>query len=378
MRKGTRRSLLQGLAAGLVLLFWFQALARNWDEIAAYQWRIDWAWLLAAQGLLLLQSLLLASIWWYALRLMGAATPWRLGVSLWLKTQIARYVPGGVWDIAGRLALGHQEGLSVRALSASMVLEMALQVLSASLFLLLVPLLRGEMISDAYWPVAVILTVACLLVATPPVFSRLINLALKLLRRPPLAIQMTYRDMAMLLAARLLGHLLLGIGFVFFARGVTEISWSQAPVMMAAYVGAWLIGYLAVIVPMGIGVREGVLALLLRGLFPLSVIGAMALGYRTWLLVRDLLAALLGVWLGRRVKPVAFPAYRASSRLPGQADLVFELPQVLGLADNELGHEADQDHHQPRQQQDAGRDEDGPALRAAAEPEHEQVEVGLA
>lgn len=317
MRKGAKRSLLQGLAAGLVLLFWFQALVRNWDEIAAYQWHIDWAWLLAAQGLLLIQSLLLASIWWYALRLMGVAAPWRLAASLWLKTQIARYAPGGVWDVAGRLALGHQEGLSVRALSASMALEMALQVLSASLFLLAAPLLRGEVISVAYLVVAAILAVACLLMATPPIFSRLVNLALRLLRRPPLAIQMTYWDMLVLLAARLLGHLLLGVGFVFFARGVTEISWSQAPALMAAYVGAWLIGFVALIVPMGIGVREGVLALLLRGMFPLSVIGAIALGYRTWLLVRDLLAALLGVWLGRSVKSTSPPDREISQRLPG-------------------------------------------------------------
>lgn len=311
MRARTWRRLLQGVAVALILFFWLQALLRNWDELAAYDWQIEWTWLLAAQALLLIQSVLLATIWWYALRLMGTDVSWRRGTALWLKTQIARYVPGGVWDIAGRLTLGHQQGLSVRAMSASMVLEMALQVLSASLFLLLVPLLRGGVASSAYLVLALVLVVGSLLVIAPPVFSRLINLALRLLRRPPLVMQMTYRDMLLLLAARVLGHLLLGVGFVLFARGVTDISWSQAPVMMAAYVGAWLVGYLAVIVPMGIGVREGVLALLLQGLFPFSIIGVMALGYRTWLLVRDLLAALLGVWLDRRSNDSSPPVQSA-------------------------------------------------------------------
>jgi hypothetical protein len=304
MRSRAFRNALQVLAVGFILLFWIQALVRNWDELVAYEWRVDWAWLLAAQGLLLLQSLLLATIWWYALRLMGTNVAWRLAAGLWLKTQIARYLPGGVWDVASRMALGYQEGLSVRALSASTALEMALQVLSASMFLLLVPMLRGNMVSSTYLPVALVLIAGCLLVAMPPVFSRLINLGLKLLHRPPLAITMTYRDVLLMLAARILGHLMLGVGFVLFARGVTEISWSQVPVMVAAYVGAWLAGYLAVIVPMGIGVREGVLALLLQGIFPFGIIGALALGYRTWLLVRDLLSALLGVYLspgiGRR------------------------------------------------------------------------------
>jgi hypothetical protein len=230
---------------------------------------------------------------------MAAPVPWRQGTSLWLKTQIARYLPGGVWDIAGRLALGYQGGISVRAMSASVVLEMALQVLSAAIFLLAVPLLRGDAVSRSYLPVAIVLIVACLIVATPPVFTRLVNLALRLLRKPPLAIRMTYGGVLLLLATRVLSHFLFGAGFVLFAWGVTEISWSQVPAMLAAYVGAWLVGYLAVIVPMGIGVREAVLALLLQGMFPFGVISAMALGYRGWLLIRDLLAALLGVWLGR-------------------------------------------------------------------------------
>lgn len=301
MRKRTLRSVIQALAVGAILFFWGRALVRNSDQLAAYQWHIDWIWLLAAQALLLIQSLLLATLWWYALKLMGATVPWRLATSVWLKTQIARYLPGGVWDVAGRVVLGQQAGISARASSASIALEMTLQILSASLFLLILPLLRGDVTSVAYLPVAVALFGICLIVAAPPVFSRLVNLILRLLRRPALAMTITYRDILLLLGARIVGHLLLGIGFVMFARGVSDVSWSQAPAMIAAYVGAWLAGYLVVLAPMGIGVREGALTLLLQGLFPVSVIGVMALGYRTWLLVRDLLAALLGVWLGRPV-----------------------------------------------------------------------------
>ena len=120
-----------------------------------------------------------------------------------------------------------------------------------------------------------------------------------MLKREPLDIQATYGDMLVLFGARLLGHLMLGVGFVLFARGVTAVSWQQAPAMIASYVGAWLIGLLAFVVPMGIGVREGVLALLLQNRFPFGVIGVMALGYRTWILIRDLIAALIGVWLGK-------------------------------------------------------------------------------
>ena len=165
------RSLRPWLQAGVVcviLFFWGRAVMRSWDELAGVSWRIDWPWLLAGQAALLAQSLLLATIWWWGLALVGRPMPWRLGVALWLQTQIARYVPGGVWDVAGRLTLGRQKGLSVRAMSASTGLEMALQVLSASLFLLLVPWLRGDAVSDAYAALAVALGLACLLALAPP------------------------------------------------------------------------------------------------------------------------------------------------------------------------------------------------------------------
>lgn len=304
--KRSRRRLLQALAVVTVLLFWAQTLASNWQELSRFSWQVSWPWLLASLAVLVVQMILLATIWWWSLRLMGAPVGWRLGTSLWLKTQLARYVPGGIWDIAGRLALGHEAGISVRAMSASIVLEMAMQVLSASVFLLVALLMRADAKASLYLPLAALLLVASVVILLPPVFRWFINWGLRLLKREPLDIQVTYLNMLVLFGARFVGHLMLGVGFVLFARGVTMITWQQAPAMIAAYVGAWLIGFLAIVVPMGIGVREGVLALLLQHQFPVGVIGVMALGYRTWMLIRDLIAALIGVWLGRGlVSPTA-------------------------------------------------------------------------
>jgi uncharacterized membrane protein YbhN (UPF0104 family) len=299
IRSRRLRRIVQALIVLVILAFWAQALASNWRQLAAFSWELSWPWLLASLAILVAQMLLLATAWRRMLALMGAPLAWRPGVSLWLKTQIARYVPGGIWDIAGRLALGREAGVSLRAMSASIVLEMALQVLSASVFLLVALLLRSGAQASAYAPLVVLLLVASAILLLPPVFRRLINWGLRLLRRPELDIQATYGDMLLLFGAGLLSHLLLGVGFVLFARGVTAISWQQAPEMIASFVGAWLVGFLALIVPMGIGVREAALALLLQHQFTVAVIGVMALGYRTWLLLRDLIAALIGVYLGR-------------------------------------------------------------------------------
>jgi hypothetical protein len=143
------------------------------------------------------------------------------------------------------------------------------------------------------------MTLGLLIGLTPPVFSRLVNVGLRVLRRPPLSLQLTYGDMLVLFLARILAHGLMGLGVVLFARGVAPIPWDLAPLLITGYVAAWLIGYLAIPVPTGIGVREGILVLLLGGQVSFAVASGIALGYRAWIALRDLLAALGGFWLGR-------------------------------------------------------------------------------
>ena len=99
---------------------------------------------------------------------------------------------------------------------------------------------------------------------------------------------------------RVFAHFLKGLAYFFFARGLSPIPWSAAPLMISAFVGAWLIGYLAIFVPTGIGVREGALVLLLGPTFPFGLASVSGYGYRVWIAIRDLLGAALGAWMARR------------------------------------------------------------------------------
>ncbi len=184
-------------------------------------------------------------------------------------------------------------------MSASVGMEMGLQVLSASLFLLVALLLGADASVRAYWPFVLLIIAGSLAILTPPVFSTLINWGLKLLHRQPLILNITYGNLIFLFLLRIVAHGVLGLAFFLFARGLSPIPWSQAPLMISAYVGAWLIGYLAVFVPTGIGVREGALVLLLGPQFPFGLATASAIGFRVWIAVRDLLGALLGSAMAR-------------------------------------------------------------------------------
>lgn len=285
----------------IILGFWGQALARNWQAFTTYPWRIAWGPIGAAFAVRLLQMPLAATIWWRALALSGAQIPYRTGMALFLQTQIGRYLPGGVWDLVGRFVLGEQVGVGKRSMAASIGLEMGLQVVSGGIYLLVALALRTGVDAGVYGLLGGLATAAALVVLTPPVFTRLVNRGLRLLRRPPLQMRLTYRDMLLLFLGRLLAHGMLGVGFYLFALGLTDIPITLAPLLVCGYVGAWLVGYLAVLAPMGIGVREGAFVLLAGNQVLFAVATAATVGYRALIALRDLLAAGIGLWMQREL-----------------------------------------------------------------------------
>jgi hypothetical protein len=142
-----------------------------------------------------------------------------------------------------------------------------------------------------------------LIIMLPPVFVPLTNWGLRLLRRPPLEMRLTYPGMVGMFGLRLFGHLLLGISFVLFVYGLQPVTRTMLIPLASAYVGAWLIGVLAIFVPAGIGVREGALYWLLGGQFPLLPVATVALGFRLVISGRDLLVALYGRQSARSAAP---------------------------------------------------------------------------
>jgi uncharacterized membrane protein YbhN (UPF0104 family) len=284
----------QPLLIIVIIAFWARAIWHDWNQLANANWRVNW-WLLGLSfAVLIVQALVVAVAWWWTLVMTGERLPLRQGVGMWLQSQLARYLPGGVWDMTARVVMGRQAGVSVRSTSASLVLEMGMQILSGAVFLVIALVWREETVPPAYLAVAAAAILAMLIVMLPPVFVPLTNWGLRILRRPPLEMRLTYPGMVGIFGVRLFGHLLLGIGFVLFVSGLQPVSPTLFVPLASAYVGAWLIGVLAIFVPAGIGVREGALYWLLGGQFPLVAVATVALGYRLLISARDLLVALYG------------------------------------------------------------------------------------
>ena len=79
-------------------------------------------------------NLLLALAWWHLLRHLGASAT-RLGsIRIYGMSQLAKYVPGNIFHLAGRQALGMAAGISAGVLAKSTIWELGSIAVAGALF----------------------------------------------------------------------------------------------------------------------------------------------------------------------------------------------------------------------------------------------------
>lgn len=166
-------------------------------------------------------------------------------------SQIAKYVPGNIFHIAGRHAIGSAEGLSNSALLKSAMWELLLLALSGGVFALLVlPLVTDEISTFLAFIFFCFIIVIC---------SVLLRYFLS-----------KHFSRAYLLY--LLFMISAGLLFVLQISIVCSVNLdlSSLFIIVPSYIVAWLAGFLTPGAPAGVGVRELVLLFLLKGIIPES------------------------------------------------------------------------------------------------------------
>jgi glycosyltransferase 2 family protein len=230
------------------------------------------------------------------LRLLGEtnSTPVR-AFKLNYATNIGKYLPGAIWPAVGRMSLGPKLGLSRRAVAPGMVLEMGLSVAGGLLVFFASLAFGGRMPSGTQWWHWALLAGCVVIGLLPPVFRRVLALGFKLAKVDADVPHLSFAATLGLVLYFAFAWVLAGIGFQFYTLALV----AGAPVTWIPYMGAYAAacvgGLVIVFAPGGIGVREGVLTVLLAplvGTGPAAVVGFSA---RVWSALLEL--ALAGIAL---------------------------------------------------------------------------------
>ncbi|NDJ25494.1 UPF0104 family protein [Nostoc sp. B(2019)] len=302
------KQILRWIILGGTLFFLAKALKDNWLEVTAI--RIDsigWAILAIATGITLLAHTWAGWIWTWILQDLNQPVSSSQFIQVYLKTNIAKYLPGNVWHYYGRIVATKNANISGGAATLSVLLEPLLMVAAA----LIIIVLFGSQFAAANTTLVVqILQLLSLAVVLCAVHPRFLNPAIQFLYRlkakksanptqPTVPFNIERYPLRPLLGE--LGFLgLRGTGFILTIFALSSLNWSQIPLLLGAFSFAWLLGLVIPGAPGGLGVFEATAYELLQHHFPGALVfGAIAL-YRLISILAETVGAALA-WFDERL-----------------------------------------------------------------------------
>lgn len=212
-------------------------------------------------------------VWPYLLRRLGTPAPFSW-IGLFFKSQLGKYLPGSVWQYAGRVGLAHSRGVPVQRGLISIAAEIAYSSVAAAA--------ASSLVLGSVAAAGILAGLGILLV---------VALAFPLRLSERKSVDSALRAGPVAVVLYLLVWTLYGVAFWATGRALFAVPASDLARYVGVFALAWLAGLVAVFAPGGIGVREAVIAALLAGRLGQADAIVLAGTSRVVLTVVDLVAA---------------------------------------------------------------------------------------
>lgn len=292
------------LAALAAVTFCVKTLVDAWSRIGPAIADASLAWSGVALGCAALAMTGLGLLWWRCLATFGERRPPGLTLAWYFAGELGKYLPGGIWPVVGRGELASRGGVSrTTGYGTTLVAYGCMSAAALGVCGALGPItaLTGHL--GWSWTLIVLVPVA-LLAVHPAVLGRAGGLGNRLSRGRLTIPGRSWAAMARLVGWSVPAWVLLGLSSAALteALGYHDV----VPQIVLAAVAAWIIGFLAVPVPAGVGLRE-IVFIALSGL-PTAEGTAVAAGARLLLVVVDALGGVAGlVYVSLRRRQSAIP-----------------------------------------------------------------------
>jgi hypothetical protein len=272
---------------------------------------IAYGWIAASFATFAITYLVLILTWRAILSTWDRWIPLGEAARIWTISNLGRYVPGKLWQIAAMGVLAQRAGASPIAATGSAVLNTVVNIAAGFLVvaatgwrLLAVPHASGPVAAAA-----VIAAAAVGLLLVPWLTPHAVRLAERLTGRTMALGAPPPRAFAYALAGNVVGWVLYGLAFELLTRGVLGAAPGGLWAYVAVYTLSYLVGYLVLPAPAGVGFREAsmITSRPAAGLATAAQATVLAVASRLVLTILDILPGL--AFLGR-------DTLRRSSRVP--------------------------------------------------------------
>src|SRR6478735_7647411 len=299
----TRKKILTVLRVAIALITLaavVYAVVHNWADVSVHLDKISWTtflWSTLAAGI----GTWLTMIGWKTLlRVLGSDLHPAPASGVYFVGQLGKYLPGSLWSVLVQADIASHLKVPRRRTAVTGLLALGLSLLTGLLVGLPAAfLLRSDSSGFDWWLLLAIpiLVVLCV----PRLLNAVIDRTLRTLKREPLERGLSTGAVLRAVAIFISVWIAFGVHTLLLARAVAGDG-AHPDLTTAAMTGYALsvsLGMLTIVLPAGLGAREGLLTLILSTAMPTPAAAAVAIMSRFIVTIVDVLAA-LGGWLYAR------------------------------------------------------------------------------
>ncbi|HEY2805705.1 MAG TPA: lysylphosphatidylglycerol synthase domain-containing protein [Gemmatimonadales bacterium] len=291
----------QILAAAAVAWFVGSSVVKNWGALRESRGiiHLDPIALAVSAAIILAAYAFLISAWRAVLMGWNEKLRYLAAARIWSLSNLARYVPGRIWQIAGMAAMARRAGVSPWAAAGSAVVVQLLAIATGALVTGIAAPQAGQGILIAAAGLGAAAVAAFL--AWPPAVQLLSQTLVRLTGKEIRIEPVRAGPLLMSMIVTTLGWIAYGIALYFFIQGMLGEPLLPLVRCIGVFTASYLVGLIIVFTPGGLGVREGTMYILLKE--PLGPAAALVItfGSRILLTSTELIAAALAMALTPRL-----------------------------------------------------------------------------
>ncbi len=265
------------LLLSIVIMAVIAVVWKNISEISRYDFELKYGYFIAGSALIVINYIFCFLIWHRLTITLGLHVPMIKAARGWFLSYLGKYVPGKIALLLVRMDA--YRGFSKSKVAVATIIEYIVAITASCLVLLISLSFSPASIPEYVRWIAGVGAALMLFALYPPFLRKLTNRGLRLIKRDPLLEVPTFRNILLFIGAYIVAFLLSGFALFLIFNSLSPVSFKYYLSITGIYSIAGLIGLAAFFAPSGIGIREGVLFLILPAFIPMPtvIVGVIAI-----------------------------------------------------------------------------------------------------
>lgn len=299
-----------GWPLSLVALFYIgKKILPGFQTVILRLHTINWTFFVLGMLAFLIYFFLRSYLWQKILHFHQYHLPYKLVTLLWAQSELKRYTPGNVWSFVGRAVLFEKRKIPKKQTATFLVYEAVFMLLGASIVSLMsLSFLWRYFIYDLYAPNSIFLFLAIVFLIFVGMYLHHVEILQKL-RIKNLGLfryfltHLSSGQNGILLLVSTIAFFFFGLGYYLIATSIVYIHPQLVLELTGFFAFSYIVSYLSLITPSGIGVREGIITFGLGKILTVSIAGFVAVYTRVILILAELLFIVISfVWAHTKSK----------------------------------------------------------------------------